>query len=252
MKNYVVKIKSVKDTLTLANYFLNDKHKNHKDTNSINEILNTKDNFILENYQDENRLETQKKLNRKGGRPSKEKALSFTFNFPVEYYDKITTENMTDILNLVLQDMADYLEIDIEEIKKKSYAVQHDQKNQHFHLMISTILNGVKNREMRHKNFLKLAKASFTQHTDKILNTYIGKYKPTIQKADQYDKKDILIGQKYTLTALKSLIKDARHRQDEKETKFLESALQDLEKGRTRNFNKKMKKYIDKGNMVGK
>lgn len=243
MNNYIVKIKSVSDVLKLANYFKDDKHKNHKDTNSINELLNTKEDFVLSNSQDENKLEVQKKLNRKGGRPSKEKALSFTFNFPLDYYEKITTENMTEILNLVLQDMADYLNVDIEELKKKSYAVQHDQQNQHFHLMISTILNGVKNRDMRHKNFLKLAKASFTNHTDNILGTYIGKYKPTIQNEDTYDKQEILIAEKQTMIAIKELIKDSKYRKDTKETKFLESALSDLEKGNTNKYNKKMKKF---------
>ncbi|MCK5537471.1 MAG: hypothetical protein KAI79_11635 [Bacteroidales bacterium] len=243
MNNYIVKIKSVSDTLKLANYLLNDKHKNHKLTSGIYEILNSKNNFILENESEENMLETKKKLNRKGGRPSKEKALSFTFNFPIDYFEKINTENMTEILNLVLQDMANYLDVDFYELKRKSFAVQHEQENQHFHLMISTILNGVKNRDMRHKNFLKLAKQSFTQHTDNVLHTFIGKYKPVIESKDTYDKQEILIARKQNVLAIKNLIKDAQYRNDEKEVKFLSGALSDLEKGHTDKFNKKMKKH---------
>lgn len=242
MKNYIVKIKSVSDTLKLANYLLDENHKNHKATKGHYEILNNKEDFILSNEADENKLETQKKLNRKGGRPSKEKALSFTFNFPVDYFSKINTEKMTEILNLVLQDMANYLNVEVEELKRKSFAVQHDQENQHFHLMISTILNGVKNRDMRHKNFLKLAKQSFTQHTDSVLDTYIGKYKPS-SIMPSYDKQEILIAQKQSILAIKNLIKDAQYRKDEKEIKFLSGALSDLEKGHTDKFNKKMKKY---------
>lgn len=234
-------MKSVSNVVNLANYFLDENHKNHKHTSKIIELTNTKDEFLKLNLEEESELEIKKQMARKGGRPTKEKALSFTLNFPKSY--KVSEEQVATINNLVLEDLAKYLKIDIEELKRKSYAVQHVQENEHYHLMVSAILDGKKNRIIRSRSALTFIKKVFTHHTDKILNTTISKYKTTIPKEEQFDKQEILIAEKQTMEALRKLIRYEESQKQPATVKFLQSALKDLLAGNTNKYNKKMKKY---------
>ena len=240
MKNYIVKMKSCANVVNLANYFLDENHPNHKNTTKkIIELTNNKEDFLKANLEEEADLEIKKMIARKGGRPTKEKAISFTLNFPKSYNP--TTEQVAKINNLVLEDLALYLKIDLEELKRKSYAVQHVQDNEHYHLLVSTILGGKKNRIIRSRSALTFIKKSFTKHTDKMLNKRIEKYIP--ETTNSYDKQEILIAEKQTMTAIKELIRSAEYRKDVKEIKFLNGILTDLEKGKTNKATKKLKKF---------
>jgi hypothetical protein len=239
MKNYIVKMKSSSNIVNLANYLMDENHNNHKTTSKIIELTNTKDNFIKANLEEEAELEIKKQIARKGGRPTKEKAISFTLNFPKKYNP--SEEQVAKINNSVLEDLAKYLNIELSELTRKSYAVQHVQDNEHYHLLVSTILNGKKNRIIRSRSALTFIKKSFTLHTDKILNTNIEEYTPDTNNS--YDKKEILIAEKQTMTALKQMIKYEKSQKNEKTVKFLQGALIDLEKGQTNKATKKIKKY---------
>ena len=237
-------MKSVSNVVALANYFLNEKHANHKDTKEIIELTNNQKTFLQNCLEEENELEVKKMIARKGGRPTKEKALSFTLNFPKSY--TVEKEQVAEINNLVLADLANYLKIDIQELKRKSYAVQHVQDNEHYHLMVSSILDGKKNRIIRSRSALTFIKKSFTKNTDKILKTNIHNYEAKATTAECYDKKEILIAEKQTMIALKNLIKYEENQKNPATVKFLKGALKDLEEGKTNKANKKMAKYKSK------
>ena len=241
MKNYIVKMKSVKDIVKMSNYLINENHKNHKNTSEIIELTNNYEDFLKSNLEEEAEIEIGKSIKRKGGRPSAETALSFTLNFPKNY--KVDKSQVQEINNLVLKDLADFLKIDIQELEKKSYAVQHVQENEHYHLLVSSVLNGKKNRIIRSRSALTFIKKSFTLHTDKVLGTSISNYQTTITKEETFDKQEVLIEQKKTILLIKKYIEVEEHNQNTKTVKFLLAAKADFEKGKSKNGNKKLDKY---------
>lgn len=241
MKNYIVKMKSVSNVVNMADYLLNEKHKNHKNTKEIIELTNNYEDFLKANLEEEAELEIKKQLAKKGGRPSKETTLSFTLNFPKSY--KVNQDQVKKINDLVLEDLANYLNIELEELKRKSYSVQHVQDNEHYHLLVSSILNKKKNRVIRSRSALTFIKKSFTMHTDKILNTSIEKYKAKATTEECYDKQDILIANKQTKLAIKHLIKNET---DTKNIEYLEKTLNFLETGKSQKATNNLKKYKSK------
>jgi len=231
LKNYVVRI----DKLTKlgiykhSKYLINEKASSHKNTKMI--ILNNNvEDFITTNILEEEQRELDKCLARKGGRPSSEFAKTLTLNFPKDFkrvIDKDKTK-INDINDLVMLDIATFLKVDIEELKRKSFNVCHYQNNIHIHIVISTLLDNKKNRAIKSKAFLLMVKASFTNHTNKVLKIVPNAYQATNKRAFSLrDKVAILL----------------KNETNEDNKIYLEKILRDIKNNKEANALKKLGKY---------
>ena len=132
-----------------------------------------------------------------------------------------------------------------EELRDSSFAVLHDQENQHVHFTLPTFRNGKSNQAIKSPAFLKLMKASFTLHTDKIAEVNFEEYKRNSQ-GKNYTKKSLAVDKKVADLSVAEMQKylDVMVLQ-KPDDKLLNGAVADLAKGKTIKASDKIKKYIE-------
>lgn len=256
MKTYVVKIEKLSGedgVINFVKYLQSENHKNHK-TTKIELLQNDYKKFAHTTILEEQSLEIQKKLNRKGGRPSSEFGKSFTFNIPPLYKDLITKNKLQHLNTQILKAISEYLKIDYEEIERKSLSVLHSQDNTHIHLVLATVLRKdkklSKNRQMKSKAFLNFVKQVFTNEVDRIFETTIKKYetkktKTRIYKPMDQKQEEKLVSELENLKTLIEAQKGLKNLTNEDKA-YIAAIENDLNKGQTIKATTKLNKFIQK------
>ncbi len=276
MKNYVVKIKAIKNSLSglikYTRYLVNKLTKSHAKT-KISVLFNKPNSYMAYAKTNAERAEIKNLFARKGGRPISNYGRSLTLNFPKTIQP--TREEAADITELLLDDILRFINVppkeplrrknqtidqyqknikaykreldkhkilDKLEFRKSILAVFHDQDNSHIHLNLASFIESNNIRAYKRKSFVTFVKSSFTRHTDKIMDMSIKDY--VVEMQTSYSKKEILNKSNSIKETVKSLedVVSALRQAYPQESNYFNKILKDLEKGHTN----KAKIKIDK------
>lgn len=185
IKNFTVKVKEIsqgeKGIINYYKYLNNENHKNHKE--KTQKILLINDDKFLENCIISNKKNDLKNsINGKGGKPITNYSKSVRFCFPRDLSKDLTDEKIKKISLFLYKDLAGFLGISKEELKKYVFINRHIEEKTHINFIISNSMNETRIRKLKNKNFLSVIKKSFNLHIDSVLNVKHTEYIPKEQK----------------------------------------------------------------------
>jgi len=142
------------------------------------------------------------------------------------------------------RDIADFKPVSYEELRDMSIAALHDQENPHIHLTFPIFRNGKSFQALKANSFTSFMKTSFTKRTDEVMGSNFKNY----QVSSNYNKSYSMATLKQDKKAIDESIDLLRDmieylQSQDQDDKLLQSALDDLDKGKTIKAQKKLDKY---------
>jgi hypothetical protein len=151
-------------------YLQNIEHKNHKGkTEAILPIFGDAEKCLTLAVTEGTKKECKNGMQGKGGRPIDTLMQSFVFSLP-DTMPRPTPKQWKDVARDLIIGMADFLEVEPEELARRSFGNVHDEKCPHLNIVIGRIWDGEIKNKLKQRSVL----GQFKREFNKAILTHMG------------------------------------------------------------------------------